>query len=248
MQWQLTGFFWDGRAELLRHQALLPIQDPLEMDETIGNMLAKLNSSQVYRGQFKKAFNIDEIDEEHVALAIEQFISIIVSASSKFDIGKVLGFTNFNDEELRGMNIFQQEAKPNDPNNTGADCGHCHGTNLFMIQEFMNNGLDSLSEDPGRMNVTGNTNDRGKFKVPSLRNIEKTAPYMHDGRFNTLEEVIEFYMFGVHVNPNIDPGRMHALKDSVFLSSQQRADLIAFLKTLTDTTFLNSTEYSNPFH
>ena len=247
LMYHLEGFFWDGRAELLRHQALLPIQDPIEMDETIENLLIKLNASESYRELFKKAFNIDVIDEDHVALALEQFMLIVISGNSKFDQGSLIGFTNFTESERRGLEIFNKEATTNDMNNEGGDCFHCHGAPLFMARDFMNNGLDSFSLDPGLQGVTGDPRDRGKFKVPSLRNIELTAPYMHDGRFATLEEVIDFYLTGVHPNPNINAG-MHALQETVHLSAQQKADLIAFLKTLTDQDFVNNEEYKNPFN
>ncbi len=247
LMWHLDGFFWDGRAELLRHQAVLPIQDELEMDETIGNVLAKLNEHSNYSLRFKQAFNVEEIDEETLGKALEQFMMIIISGNSKFDVGRTMGFNNFTDSERRGLQIFNAEAYENDPSNNGGDCFHCHGAPLFMTREYMNNGLDTLFTDKGFGAVTGDPNDDGKFKVPSLRNIVKTAPYMHDGRFATLEEVIDFYLTGAHANsPNIN-ANMHALQDSVFLSPQSKADLIAFLKTLTDNDYLNNTEYSNPF-
>ncbi|MBR9861407.1 cytochrome-c peroxidase [bacterium] len=247
LMWHLDGFFWDGRSELLRHQAIEPIKDPIEMDETIAYLLVKLNRDAMYKEAFAKAFNITEIDEEHVALALEQFMMTITSGYSKFDLGRTVGFSNFTPAEMRGLEIFNAESYPNDPNNKGGDCFHCHSAPLFMTRALMNTGLDSFSTDPGLEGVTGDPKDRGKFKVPSLRNIEMTAPYMHDGRFATLDEVIEFYANGVHFNANLDPN-MHALQDSVYLSPQQRSDLIAFLKTLTDEDFLNNEEYSNPFN
>ncbi len=253
LMWHMDGFFWDGRAELLRHQSLLPIQDPLEMDETLGNMLVKLNASDMYKEHFKKAFNIDEIDEEHVSMALEQFMMIIISGDSKFDRVNA-GLETLTGQEEVGRIVFGEEAiplklepDPDNPQNFGADCFHCHGNPLFMRREFGNNGLDSVLTDKGLGDVTGLATDDGKFKTPSLRNIEKTAPYMHDGRFNTLEEVVEFYLNGAHANsPNIDPN-MHALQDSVYLSPEHKAALIAFLKTLTDDNYLTNPEYSNPF-
>lgn len=247
LMWHLDGFFWDGRAELLRHQAVLPIQDELEMDETIGNMLAKLNGHPDYRKRFKEAFDLDAASEEAVGKALEQFMSIIISGNSKFDIGRTMGFDNFTESEKRGMAIFNTEAKANDPNNKGGDCFHCHAPPLFMIRGFMNNGLDSLPMDPGRGAVSGASNDIGLFKVPSLRNISYTAPYMHDGRLETLDDVLDFYQTGAHSNsPNL-AASMHALKDSVYLSVEQRQDLIAFLLTLNDDTYLTDTAYANPF-
>jgi cytochrome c peroxidase len=253
LMWHMDGFFWDGRAELLRHQALLPIQDPLEMDETLGNMLVKLNASPLYQEHFKKAFDIDIIDEEHVSLALEQFMHIIISGDSKFDRVQA-GLETFTSQEKVGQIVFNAEAiplkdeiDPQNPTNYGADCFHCHGNSLFMRREFLNNGLDEVLVDEGLGTVTGLETDRGKFKTPSLRNIEKSAPYMHDGRFNTLEEVVDFYMTGAHnTSPNIDPS-MHALQDSVYLSPEHRAALVSFLLTLTDDTYLTNEKYSNPF-
>jgi cytochrome c peroxidase len=253
LQWHLDGFFWDGRADILRHQAIMPIRDPLEMDETIGNLLVKLNSNEMYKEHFKKAFNADQIDEELVGKALEQFMNIIISGNSKFDRVS-MGLESFTDQEKVGQLIFNAEAKtvleerdPKNPQNFGADCFHCHGNSLFMRRELLNNGLDSVHTDLGYGGVTGNATDNGKFKTPSLRNIEKTAPYMHDGRFKTLEEVIDFYLSGSHgTSPNLDPS-MHALQYEVYLSPEHKAALVSFLMTLTDDTYLTNKEYSNPF-
>lgn len=247
LAYHLDGFFWDGRADILRHQALIPIEDPLEMDETIGNVISKLNAHPVYSAEFKKAFNTTNISEDEIGLALEQFMLTLISGQSKYDIGTKQAFSNFTPSEFRGFQSFGAEAVPNDPSNTGADCFHCHGAPLFMTRGFMNNGLDESFTDLGRGAVTGNSFDDGTFKVPSLRNIELTAPYMHDGRFKTLDEVLDFYTVGVHGNsPNLN-ANLHNLKDSVYLSPQTRADLIAFMKTLTDPYFIGNEEYSNPF-
>ncbi|MEY2925203.1 MAG: hypothetical protein RLZZ337_1753 [Bacteroidota bacterium] len=253
LQWHLDGFFWDGRADILRHQAVMPIQDPTEMDETIGNVIAKLNQHPMYKEHFKKAFNIDVADEESIGKALEQFMLIIISGNSKFDRVS-LGLEQFTDQEKVGQIVFNSEAiplkdekNPAKPLNYGGDCFHCHGNSLFMRREFLNNGLDSTLTDLGYGEVTGNAIDNGKFKTPSLRNISKTAPYMHDGRFNTLEEVIDFYLTGAHAtSPNIDPS-MHALQYNVYLSPEHKAALVSFLNTLTDDTYLTNEEYANPF-
>ena len=254
LMWHLEGFFWDGRADLLRHQSILPIQDPLEMDETIGNALAKLNASLMYREYFNKAFGTEVITEDLLAKSLEQFMNTIVSGNSKFD--RVMqGTETFTQQEEIGRIIFNAEAiplknegDPNKPINYGGDCFHCHGeSNLFKQRDYSNNGLDAVPTDLGRGEVTGKASDNGKFKVPSLRNVEKTAPYMHDGRFSTLEEVVEFYLNGVNQNsPNLDE-KMHALKDSVYLNPEHRAALVSFLKTLTDDNYLTNEKYSNPF-
>jgi cytochrome c peroxidase len=257
LMWHLDGFFWDGRSDILRHQALVPIEDPLEMDETIGNVLAKLSSSSTYPAAFKKAYNTSTIDEETLGKALEQFMLSIVSGNSKYDRVQ-LGLESFTDQEKVGEIIFNSEAitlnneqNPNKPANYGADCFHCHGTGngLFMRREFLSNGLSS-NGDFGRGGVNGTAEDNFKFKTPSLRNVEKTAPYMHDGRFNTLEEVVQFYLSDMNatsaVNTN-DAPNLHALKDSIYLSPDHKAALVSFLKTLTDEELLTKEEYSNPF-
>jgi cytochrome c peroxidase len=253
LQWHLDGFFWDGRADILRHQSLIPIEDPLEMNDNLGNVLNKLNNSPLYKEHFKKAFNADEIDEDLLSKALEQFMMIIISGNSKFDRVRY-GLEEFSAQEKIGQIIFNSEATPlheevdpNNPTNFGGDCFHCHGNSLFMRREFLNNGLDTVITDKGLGGFTGNPLDDGKFKTGSLRNIEKTAPYMHDGRFNTLEEVIDFYLTGAHAtSPNLDPS-MHALQYQVYMSQEHKDALIAFLKTLTDEEFLTNPEYSNPF-
>ncbi|MGB0850130.1 MAG: cytochrome-c peroxidase [Bacteroidia bacterium] len=255
MMWHLDGFFWDGRADILRHQSVMPIQDPLEMDETIGNLLVKLNNSEEYPRRFKEAFNITEIDEENVGKALEQFMNSIISSNSKFD-RVVLGLETFTAEEKIGQIIFNSEAiplkeeiNPNSPVNYGADCFHCHGGSLFMRREFLSNGLSSANDDKGRGGFTGNSEDDCRFKTPSLRNVEVSGPYMHDGRFNSLEEVVQFYLSPMDNScaDLSDSPNMHALKDSVYLSETNKAALVSFLKTLTDDTYLNDERYSNPF-
>ena len=248
LMWHNEGFFWDGRANLLRHQAVLPIQDPLEMDHVMAALLAELNEHPDYSLRFKQAYDADEITEDLIGKALEQFMLTLVSGTSKFDIGQTNGFSNFTAQEQRGMFVFNQEAKVKDSTNVGGDCFHCHMPPLFMVKGFINNGLDTVFTDLGRADVTANPNDEGTFKTPSLRNVEHSAPYMHDGRFETLEEVVEFYLTGAHANsPNIS-ANMHALQDDVYLSDDDKAALVSFLKTLTDETYLNNTDYSNPFN
>ncbi|PCJ64558.1 MAG: cytochrome-c peroxidase [Bacteroidetes bacterium] len=255
LMWHLDGFFWDNRADILRHQALMPIQDPSEMDETLGNLVVKLNNSPLYKEHFEKAFDATSIDEELIGKALEQFMNSIVSGNSKFDRVQ-LGLETFTSQEKVGQIIFNAEAirfkdeiNPNDPKNFGGDCFHCHGGSLFMRRESLTNCLPS-NDDLGKGGFNGNTDDNFKFKTPSLRNIEKTAPYMHDGRFNTLEEVVQFYLSDLNEDCPVDVANapnMHALKDSVYLSEDHKAALVSFLKTLTDDTYLTNEEYSNPF-
>lgn len=242
--WHDSGFFWDGRAALLRHQALLPIQDPLEMDESLENVIEKLSADYRYRDQFIRAFDTDEITPDLIALALENFMYTIVSDNSKYDQW-IRGEVQLTDSEERGRILFFAEYNEFFPTSSGADCFHCHGGPNFDNAEFFNNGLDDPADmtDLGREYVTGDPNDRGKFKVPSLRNIALTAPYMHDGRFETLEEVIDHYNNGLHYADNLPPHLEITMGTGLMLDTFERRDLINFLKTLTDYTYLENEAY-----
>ncbi len=248
MAWHSNEFFWDGRAKLLRDQALLPIEDELEMNETLENVIQKLSSVQLYKDQFIRAFGEPEITAEKMALAMEQFMLSIVSNNAKYD-RFLSGDLELTASEERGRILYNSEYNPFFPEVSGADCAHCHGGINFENDQYMNNGLDDDSEieDDGRFIVTGDPGDIGKFKVPSLRNIEKTAPYMHDGRFATLEEVVEHYNSGIHSSSTVDPALLATMETGLMLTEQDKIDLINFLKTLTDDTFLSNEEYQNPF-
>lgn len=248
MAWNENQFFWDGRAELLRHQSLLPIQDELEMDETLENVVAKLSIDQRYLDQFTRAFGEDKITSERISLALEQFMNSITSTNSKYD--EFLLDTNvFDESEKRGLELFMTEYNPFFPEQSGADCQHCHSGFNFENDKYMNNGLDSDSEmsDLGREKATGNPSDKGKFKVTSLRNIAITAPYMHDGRFATLEEVVEHYNSKIKPSTTLDPALEQTREKGLFLTDRDKKDLVAFLKTLTDKELMTNPAYSNPF-
>jgi len=245
MAWHSNEFFWDGRAHLLRDQALGPIQDPLEMNETLENAVAKLTEKQKYKDQFMRAFGSEEITSEAISLALEQFMNSIVSYQSKYD-KYLAGEATLTDSEKRGLDLFFAEFNPFFPEESGADCAHCHGGANFENDQYANNGLDSEFEDFGREDATGDENDRGKFKVTSLRNIEVTGPYMHDGRFTTLEEVIDHYNSGLKPSPTLDPALEPNRETGLMLTEQDKKDLIAFLKTLTDHELLTNPAYSDP--
>jgi len=221
--------FWDGRSITLEDQAHDPVVNPIEMNDNWPNVENKLNANSEYVQLFKQAFNIDYIDSNHVVMAIAQFERTLISANSKFD--KYLrGETQLTASELAGYAIFNSEK---------GDCFHCHGTQMFMDNLFHNNGLDPEPfTDLGLAKVTGNSLDNGKFKTPTLRNIEASAPYMHDGRFSTLEEVVEHYNSGGVYSLTVDP-LMKKLGVGLQLTNQEKQDLVAFLKTLTDTHFLD---------
>ena len=248
MAWHTNEFFWDGRAHLLRDQALQPIQDPLEMDETLENVIQKLKDEQLYKDQFIRAFGSDEITEIKMALAMEQFMLSIVSNDSKYD-KHLRGETQLTESEMRGLKLFTTEYNPFFPDESGADCEHCHGGINFENDRYMNNGLDSDADitDIGRQAVTNQIDDRAKFKVPSLRNIALTPPYMHDGRFSTLEEVIDHYDHGLRISNTLDPALLMTTDQGLLLTDQDKNDLINFLHTLSDDTFLSNPEYADPF-
>lgn len=243
----LDSLFWDGRIVGLEEQALLPVTNPIEMNNTWENVEKKLNASYTYHVLFKRAFNIEYIDSLHVAKALAQFERTLISANSKWDryIQNVpFGADNrlyLTESEYRGFAIFKSE---------DGDCFHCHGaSDLLTTRSFHNNGLDELQNqtDSGLMQTTGLEKDRARFKAPSLRNIEYSSPYMHDGRFKTLEEVVEFYSFDVSYSPTIDPSMKKVAQHGINLSPQQRADLVAFLKTFSDEEFITNPKFSNPF-
>ncbi len=249
MAWHENEFFWDGRAHLLRDQSLLPIQDPLEMNESLENVITKLSAEQRYRDQFMRAFGSDEVTSEKMSLAMEQFMNTLLSVDSRYD-RSLKGEVTLTPSEERGKELFFAEFNPGFPNLSGADCAHCHGGRNFKNNLYINNGLDSDGDmkDIGREEVTQNVNDKAKFKVVSLRNVEVTPPYMHDGRFKTLEEVVEHYNSGIHGSSTVDPALEYTrVSGGLNLNAQDKADLVAFLKTLTDEDLLTNPKYSSPF-
>ncbi|HUB86537.1 MAG TPA: MbnP family protein [Verrucomicrobiae bacterium] len=231
-----NSFFWDGRATTLREQVLQPIQNPIEMDESLTNLVAKISADKDYPRYFRNAFGSPEITPDNIARALEQFLLVQVSFNSKFD--RVMnGQTNFTPEEARGFVLFNTEYDPYH-GQFGADCFHCHGGPLFQSQDFANNGLDSTFTDLGRYNVTKRDGDQGKFALPSLRNVAITGPYMHDGRFQTLEQVIAHYCTGTKRSATLDPNLAKHPGNGVPLSRADQEALVAFLKTLTDEKYL----------
>ncbi|MFT4759162.1 MAG: cytochrome c peroxidase [Paraglaciecola sp.] len=248
MAYHSNEFFWDGRAELLRDQSLMPIQDPLEMNETLENVIAKLANEKMYRNQFTRVFGSEEITSVKMSLAMEQFMLSIVSYDSKYD-QYLAGAAELTESEARGLALFETEYNPFFPEFSGADCAHCHGGANFENDQYMNNGLDTDANfmDMGRENATEAAADRAKFKVPTLRNIAVTAPYMHDGRFQTLEEVVDHYNEGIQESSTVDPAILNTKDSGLFLTDADKVDLVNFLKTLTDETFLGNEEYRSPF-
>ena len=192
---------------------------------------------QVYPDLFFKAFGTRTIDSTLVVKAIAQFERTMISSNSKWD-RYLRGEVQLTQAESKGFEIFFTEK---------GDCFHCHTTILFTDHIFHNNGLDSEFADKGLFDVTGDPNDMGKFKTPTLRNLEFTAPYMHDGRFETLEEVIDFYSHEVKFSPTIDPLMKKVQQGGIQLTDEEKESLLAFLKTLTDNSFNENPDFSNPF-
>ena len=217
LAWSGT-LFWDGRAESLEAQVLQPVANPVEMGETWENVERKLARHADYPALFESAFPGRPITRDLVAQAIAQYERTLISGTSRYD-RFLRGEVEFTEQEMAGWTVYGTEL---------GDCTHCHGGILLTDNRFHNNGLDETPEDAGR--------DAGRFRTPTLRNIELTAPYMHDGRFATLAEVLQHYNTGMHRSALLDPLLLglpqHRLSDS------DQVALIAFMKTLTDADFV----------
>lgn len=231
-------FFWDGRSESLETQAMEPVENEIEMHLDWAEAVKRLNRSPHYPLLFQRAFGTKKITADHVVKAIASFERTIVSAGSKYDQWR-RGELELSYEEYEGYKLFFNE--------TG-DCFHCHATELFTDNAFHNNGLDSIFSDRGLEDITGNAEDRGKFKTPTVRNVELTAPYMHDGRFETLREVLDFYSDGTRHSPTLDPLILKSKPPGrPRLKEIEKDHLIAFLKTLTDLDITTKEELSDPW-
>ncbi|TCP24366.1 cytochrome c peroxidase [Tenacibaculum skagerrakense] len=251
--YQRGRFFWDERAATLEEQVLMPFQDPVEMGMTIEQVVSTVQEQEYYPELFEKAFGSTEITSDKISKALAQFVRSIVSYSSKYDQGRAsstspgANFANFTAEENLGKNLFFQTI----PNGGGA-CFGCHTTEAFVSANPgpQNNGLDLVSTtDLGAGAVYTNPIFEGRFKTSTLRNIELTAPYMHDGRFATLEEVVEHYNSGIQAHPTLSPALTDDNGNPVRLNftEAEKAALVAFLKTLTDNTVSDEVKWSNPF-
>lgn len=247
-------FFWDARVNTLRDLVFEPIQAHNEMAMTLPLLNERLKKVERYKDYFNKAFN-SEPNLLDMSLALEQFLLSIVSNGSRFN--KFFPGDNpqvMNQSELRGAFAFNGLVDFDANMKTkGADCFHCHGGELAQQQNpvmggIANNGLDPIVTDKGFGAITNRDQDMGTFKTPSLLNIAVTGPYMHDGRFNTLEEVIEHYSTGIrYENSTIHPQLAAHGGVQMNLSETQKADLVAYLKSMTDSSFLVNPKYSNPF-
>ena len=243
--YQRRHFFWDERANTLENQTLQPVQNATEMGMTLDALTNRLAAEPFYTNLFAKAFGTPAVNSDRIARALAQFVRSIVSTSSKYDAGLTNNFANFTTLENQGRQIFFGL------NGSRATCSVCHFTDNFVQTVIIdNNGLEFPLVDTGIGGVTGIAAELGKFKVPSLRNIELTAPYMHDGRMTNLEQVVEFYNSGVVSNANLSlplrgPGGSPLRLN---LTATQKSALVAFMKTLTDTNLVTDATLSDPFN
>jgi cytochrome c peroxidase len=231
--YQLGHFFWDERAATLEDQILRPIQDQVEMGMTLDDLALKLSLTSYYPPLFQAAFGSPNVTSDRISLAVAQFVRSMVSSRSRFDLAfdaaGAFDPSKLTPEEGAGQQLF-----------TVSGCAACHATNAVVTDAPHNTGLDATITDQGA--------GGGRFKAPSLRNIAIRPPYMHDGRFQTLEEVVEFYDSGVQPVPGLD-SRLRTAQGPkrLNLTAAQRASIVAYLRTLTDTSFLTDPRFSSPF-
>ena len=228
-----TLFMWDGAVNNIEVQALAPMHNKIEMDETIEHVVTKLQTSTIYPSLFRKAFGDSIVTGEHTLRAIGQFMLTLVSANAKYD-SVMRHQSKFNAQEENGYRLFKTH------------CAACHTEPLFTNHSFENNGLpiDIALNDLGRIRITQNPTDSLKFKVPTLRNIEFSYPYMHDGRFKTLTAVLKHYTSGIQKSNTLSP----KLEQPIVLSANEQVDLTAFLLTLSDKSFLFNPNFVYPKH
>jgi cytochrome c peroxidase len=230
-----SQFMWDGASEHLDLMAILPITNPIEMNGDFTAITQMMQNDPIYKNLFAQAFSNKAINSENLLKALGQFMASMVSSNSKFDKFKrsEVGGT-LTQEEQEGFALFSQK------------CSSCHATDLFTDNSFRNNGLpvNPLLNDIGRFRVTELAEDLYKFKVPSLRNVEKTSPYMHDGRFFTLEAVLDHYSSGMINSPTLDANLNSNGTLGIPLTNGEKTKIIAFLKTLTDNQYLTDKRFS----
>jgi cytochrome c peroxidase len=237
------SFFWDLRANGLENQVIMPLENALEMGMDTSLLVSRVISQSFYPPLFEKAFGTRVVTTQRIRYALAQFLRSMVSYRSKYDEGMNNNFANFTQEELDGKNYFFSGQFA---------CNHCHSTQNFYERDPRNNGLESIAVDSGYALITGDQNDIGKFRVPTLRNIMLSAPYMHDGRFRTMEEVLEHYNNGVQASPTLDDRLTTNLTVGgppvqMNMSAYEKQALIAFFHTLTDQSFITDPKFSDPF-
>ena len=229
------NFFWDGGVHNLDLVPLNAISNPVEMNEETANILGKLEGQQKYKDLFKAAFGSEEINSTRFLQSLTQFMATVISANSRYDKYVRNEGVELTTNELKGEVLFRQH------------CGSCHATDLFTDQSFRNNGFSTVGDllkDAGREEITLNADDRGKFKVPSLRNVAYTAPYMHNGKLNSLQDVLNFYVSAVQTSSTLDPLLIQNGQPGINLTIDESNNIIDFLKTLTDEQFLSDRRFS----
>ncbi|MGX7686885.1 cytochrome-c peroxidase [Flectobacillus roseus] len=246
-------FQWDGKAATLNEQPILPIEHPDEMDDDIDNVVARVGRHKGYQDKFKAAFGSEGVTKDRLLKALTQFMLSLVSYQSRYDKYVLKDASaSFTQDELDGMSLFNSKG-----------CSNCHKGVLFTDESFRNNGLSKFERtkieyvnekpvlqivvDEGRFRVTGNANDKFKFKVPSLRNVAASSPYMHDGRYTSLLEVLNFYDASVQDYGTLDPVlRQSNGRLGIQMTAEEKRKIIAFLNTLTDDTFLKDKRFAEP--
>lgn len=242
-------FFWDNRAGTASEQGQGSMTNPKEMDMTMNEIAAVVAATPYYAPLFKKGFGDEMVSSERVLTAVAEFVNAIGSVNSKFDKARrdpANGGVNLISLDLKGFNAEENKGKTLYMNN----CASCHGHDVTNIKlNFASNGLDLNPSDPGVGKISGTQQELGTFKVPSLRNIAKSAPYMHDGRFKNLTEVLDFYSTGIQAHTNLHPElrQPNGTPKRFNFTSEDKQNLIAFLNTLTDETALKDVRFANPF-
>lgn len=241
-------FFWDGRAMGLEAQAVIPMNNPHELGQSPEVSAKKLGDDATYQSLFKLVYGDDAITGSRIAKAISQFERTLISCNSKYD-QYLRNDYQPTQQELKGMALFMTGPNPA-KGIRGANCAHCHGGPKTYMELFHNNGLDSIPKDAGIETLTGLASDRGRFKVPTLRNIALTAPYMHDGRFKTLAEVVDHYSGHIIASASLSTvfrGESNEPNGKTLkLNEEEKKDIIAFLNMLTDQTFITDPRFADP--
>lgn len=221
LAWQ-EHFMWDGGVNHIEFVPVAPIENPVEMKLDFVDAIDRINKNEYYKSEFNRLFNVDQISDREFLFSVSQFMALLVSAESKYD-DVVVGKATFTPNEQKGYNLYK------------SNCAECHAEPLFTIVGFRNNGLDSTFQDIGRQRITTNKVDKGKFKIPSLRNLAYTYPYMHDGRFNSLHQVLNHYSEGIQssVETPADVSNMN-------FTEEEKQSILAFLATLNDEKFVTN--------
>jgi cytochrome c peroxidase len=231
--WQ-KSFFWDGGVHNIDLIPVNAITNPVEMDESLQNVISKLKNDAKYRGLFKNAFGSEEINSTRFLQSLSQFMSMLISNQSKYD-KYLIGEEILTTQEMEGKKVFTSK------------CGNCHSGVLLTDESFRNNGVSNdFTYDKGRYEISLFPEDIGKFKVPSLRNVTITGPYMHNGIYETLEQVLNHYTSNIKDSPTLDPILKNNGKNKIEISDSEKESIIIFLKTLEDRTFVRDERFSDP--